>query len=342
MSHNIKVIYSRTPPQIFSHDESGTNVLFLDSNTKTDYSGSDKFILEFSLHPGHVSDTFVEVWNSSNEKYHLNYNTYTSLSSDEIMEKQRIMNETIKQINAFEYKSWRIPDELVLEINGDDPQVDKLNALHRFFEDCSYDTMTERDKEGVTAQEVSRLRDLFVLLEQVNYLVHRTEGGSCPDKSDFLVFRNSTASLKNTIQLTDDEYNKFIPMTDVSSNCSVFLDYSTVGKDLEACWHTNDLELVRARELKQQGYINPAFNFTFNEFAIASEKEDIQAKRIQSNSKNQWCEENDVGEYYDYWLPKYNVGRIRLGFCSNKEIKNVVDYRKMLNEYPYIVDVIVE
>ena len=251
------------------------------------------------------------------------------------------MNDTIRQINEFEYKSWKIPEELVLELNGEDSQVDKLNALHRFFEDCSYDVMKEREISP-TKTKLRRLDSLFRLLEQVNYLVHRTEGGASHIKSDFLVFRNSTAPLKNTIELTDKEYNKFTPMMDTTSNCSVFLDYSTVGKDLEACWHTGDFELIHAKELKQQSYINPAFNFTFNEFEKVDEKTDKVTKLEITRAKNQWCEENDVGDYYDYWLPKYNVGRIRLGFCANEDIKDVVTYREMLNEYPYIIDIIVE
>ena len=30
MSHEIKIIYSKNPPKVFSHDESGTNSLTLD------------------------------------------------------------------------------------------------------------------------------------------------------------------------------------------------------------------------------------------------------------------------------------------------------------------------
>lgn len=341
MTHTIKIVYSKTPPEIFSHDESGTNSLQLLVDRKKKYTSADKFILKFDLDPGYVSDTFVKVWNSSIDKQNIHYNTYTALTSDEIMSKQNIMNETIYWINNLKYKSWKIPEELKLELNGDDAQVDKLNALHRFFEDCSYDVMKERNIIS-TKEEKKNLDTLFKLLEQVNYLVHRMEGGASGAKSDFLVFRNSSAPLKNTIELTDKEYNKFTPVMDTTSNCSVFLDYSTVGKDLEACWHTGDFELIHAKELKQQSYINSAFNFTFNEFEKADEKTDKDTKLEITRAKNQWCEENDVGDYYDYWLPKYNVGRIRLGFCANEEIKDVVTYRAMLNEYPYIVDVIVK
>lgn len=341
MSHTIKIIYSKTPPEIFSHDESGTNSLQLRVDRKYEYTGDDKFVLKFDLDPGYVSDKFVEVWNSSIDVINVHYNTYTSLTADEIMSKQIIMNETIQQINELEYKSWIIPEELILELNGNDAQVDKLNALHRFFEDCSYDVMKERSVIS-TKQEADNLNTLFKLLEQVNYLVHRMEGGASGAKNDFLVFRNSGAPLKNTIELTDEEYNMFIPMMQSTSNCSVFLDYSTVGKDLEACWHTDDFELIHAKELKQQGYINSAFNFTFNQFEIADERMDKETKLRLGREKNRWCEENDVGDYYEYWLPKYNLGRIRLGFCANEEIKDVVTYRAMLNEYPYIVDVIVE
>ena len=52
-----------------------------------------------------MSDKFVEVWNSSIDVINVHYNTYTSLTADEIMSKQIIMNETIQQINELEYKS---------------------------------------------------------------------------------------------------------------------------------------------------------------------------------------------------------------------------------------------
>lgn len=344
MKYYINIVYSKTPPEKFLHDSSGTNQLELASDRNVDHHSSDeKFILRFKLTDSHVSQKFVEVWNSTTDEMKIHYNTYTALTADEILEKQKIMNNTIRQINDIEYKSWRIPEDLILELNGNDRQIDKLNALHRFFEDCSYDCVKERTST-IHSDLLEKINKLFPLLEQVNYLVHRTEGGPSPQASDYLVFRNMWGNpLADTIQLSDIEYNMFVPTLNVNSNCCLFLDYSTVGKDLEACWKTNDLELVNAKELKQQQFINPAFNFTFNEYKTV-DPGDITDKFLKEGShvvKNEWCKQNNVDEHYEYWLPKYNIGRIKIGQCVSKEITGVVSYREMLKEYPYIVDIIV-
>lgn len=336
MPHNIKIIYSKIPAKKFFHDSSGTNRLQLSEHN--DYKKENVYELLFELSDIKVVKDFIEVWNASKEMV-INFNTYTSLTAPEILEKQKIMNEVISKINAMRYDDWLIPDTLVLEYNGNDSQVDKLNALHRFFEDCSYDIMQKRILPDADKKFFDRL---FELLEKVNYLVHRMEGGATNNSNDFLVFRNSASLLKGNLTLSDDDYNMFVPMTTSTSNGALFLDYSTVGKDLEQCYYTNDIELIQAKELKQQGYINPAFNFTFNEMPLPTEKDEAHTIRTIRNAKNQWCEENDVGDYYDYWLPKFNFGRIKLGKCIDEKITGTKEYRDMTNLYPYIVDVIVE
>lgn len=344
MTHFINVVYSKISPEIFLHDSSGTNKLELALDRSIGhFSDDNKFVLQFELMDTHVSQKFVEVWNSSTGPLDIHYNTYTALTADEIVEKQKILNNTIRQINHIEYKSWKISEDLVLELNSNDCQNDKLNALHRFFEDCSYDCLREKSN-NTSSLTLEKLNNLFPLLEQVNYLVHRTEGGVSPESSDYLVFRNLLNNpLSDTIQLSDDEYNMFVPTLSVNSNCSVFLDYCTVGKDLEACWKTNDLELIRAKEVKQQEFINPSFNFSFNEYKdiYPGYITDKILKEESNVMKNEWCKQNSVGEHYEYWLPKYNIGRIKMGQCASKEITGVVSYRKMLKEYPYIVDIVV-
>ena len=338
MTHRIKIIYSKTPAKKFFHDSSGTNKIQLSENKNNNYEKENTYELLFDLHDIAAVKNFIEVWNTSTEKT-VAFNTYTTLTSSEILEKQKIMNEVISTINDIEYEEWKIPDDLVLEYDGNNPQVDKLNALHRFFEDCSYYIMQRR---ALPEADNIFFGKLYDLLEKVNYLVHRMEGGATSRSHDFLVFRNSSSTLNNNFKLTDEDYNMFIPMTETTSNGVIFLDYSTVGKDLEQCWYTNDVELIQDQELKQQEYINPAFNFTFNESDIPNEKEDNRVVRHLRNERNQWCEENDVGDYYDYWLPKFNLGRINLGKCVDAEITCTKEYRAMTDLYPYIIDIVVE
>ena len=348
MPNEIKIIYSKLPPEEFFHDSSGTNILSLMKDRNTEYNTENTYTLKFELFKSRVATQFIDVWNSCYEdnKYVLNFNTYATLTSEEILQKQKLMNDVISQINNYGYDDWAIPENLVLELNGDDPQVDKLNALHRFFEDCSYYMTNEKNTKNksrtLTSERLLYLNNLLVLLEKVNYLVHRMEGGSSARVKDFTVFRHATAKLRDTIELTRQDYKSFTPSIGPTSNGVVFLDYSTVGKDLEACWRTNDIELIQAQEVKQQQYINSAFNFTFSDWETPTPKDWQSEKTRSNNMKNQWCEENNVGDYYNYWEPEYNIGRIILGTCSDENITDVISYRDMLNQYPYIIDVIVE
>lgn len=343
MKHKIEIIYSKTPPETFFHDSSGTNILELRTDRNKEYSSDSTYTLTFEMQDTTVSKKFVNVWNSYNDdgKYTLHYNTYATLSTEEILQRQELMNEVITQINNYKYDDWSIPDELFLELNGEDAQVDKLNTLHRFFEDCSYYMMKEK-QDPLTKERTNYLKNLLVLLEKVNYLVHRMEGGAGNSLKDYTVFRHANAKLRDTVKLTKRDYKLFTPCIAPTSNGVLYLDYCTVGKDLEACWRTKDLELIKAKEVKQQEYINTAFNFTFNTEPVPTNETHKHEKLRVNNLKNQWCEENDVGDYYNYWEPEYNVGRIILGECIDEDITDVIAYRNMLNHYPYIIDIIVK
>ena len=131
MKHKIEIIYSRTPPETFFHDSSGTNILELRTDRNKEYSSDSTYTLTFEMPDTTVSKKFVDVSNSYNDdgKYILHFNTYATLSREEILQRQELMNEVITQINNYKYDDWSIPDELVLELNGEDAQVDKLNAF---------------------------------------------------------------------------------------------------------------------------------------------------------------------------------------------------------------------
>lgn len=348
MTRAIKIIYSKLPSEELFHDSSGTNILSLMKERNVEYDTKNTYMLKFELLNDRVVTQFIEVWNSylRDNKYELNFNTYATLSSEEILQKQELMNEVISKINDYRYDDWSIPENLILELNGDDPQIDKLNALHKFFEDCSYYMINEKGNKHrsgtMTDEHLEYLNNLLVLLEKVNYLVHRMEGGASSRPRDFTVIRHATAKLRDKVELTRLDYKSFTPSIGPTNNGVIFLDYSTVGKDLEACWRTNDIELIQSQEVKQQKYINSAFNFTFSDWNSPTPA-DWQLEKVRSNNmKNQWCEENNVGDYYNYWEPEFNIGRIILGKCIDERIQDVVSYRDMLNHYPYIIDVIVE
>ena len=333
MTNKVKIHFSSKPNVSFFHDDSGTNRIVLEKDRAMHIETDEVYVLEYRLFDNDVTKKFIEVWNSNKDEATIDFNSYSKLLSSEILEKQKLMNEVILDVNEFKFKDWRISDNLILELNGNLVQLDKLNALHRFFEDCSYDLMKEG--ELGTIQQVD-YELLFRLLERINYLVHRMEAGASDDLQDFYVFRNGSARLKDKVRLIDADYNLFVPTIRETINQLLFLDYATVGKDLEACMNTNDLELIRNKEVKQQLYINSAMNFTFNQYAKATEMT-IKEYTTQLRSwKNTWCEKNNVGDYLDYKLPMFNQGRIILGECIDEEIKDATSFRRMTNKFPYI------
>ena len=348
MTHKIEIIYSNHPLEELSQDSSGTSVIELHKDRDKNYDTKTTYRLMFEMNDTDVSKKFVDVWNSYSDegKYVLKSNTCATLSVVEILQRQELMNEIITQINNNKYDDWLVSNELFLELNGEDMQVDKLNALYQFSQDCSlYITqdMINKSKHGLMTEEHSAyLKNILTLLKKVNYLVHRIKSSTGSSLEDFTVIRHTTAKLRDTVELTERDYKLVTPCVAPTSNGVLFLDYYTTGKDLESCWRTNDLETIKSQKVIKQKYIDSAFNFGFNTELIPTDETHNYEKLRNNNLKNQWCEENDVGDYYEYWKPEYNVGRIILGDCVDENITDVISYRDMLNHYPYVIDIIVK
>ena len=335
MTHKVEIIYSNQSCQDFYHDASGTNVVTIkkEFNDYTEYN--DRFSLIFDLYDTDVAKKFVSVWNGyadDADSLSIHWNNYCNATAEERKQDQKTMNRVLRKINKSLYKNWEIPKEYFLTVDANNNQIDKLNALHRFFEDVSYDIMQEWKTSSNYKKEY--LDFLFSELEKINYLVHRMERDVGADPSSYNVLRNTSVSEKSYIKLTDDDYREFVSTSELETNGILYLDYSTVGKDLEACWITDDIDLIKNKEVKQQIHISSAMNYLFNSHID---------KKCQFRSRHaeyyKWCHENGVSKYYKYWLPKFNLGRIPLGCCRN--IKDIYQYNEMIKYHPYIVGVIV-
>ena len=142
----LKVFYSDVIPSTALHDPSGTNH-FTQLQHDT-YEGCNQIIFELYNNSG--VDKLSNVWNENvTSDYHIEYNVYETVSSEQRLLLQKEMNDVIDGINAFDFnEDWKIDTDLKLEITSSDAQTDKLNALHRCFEDISYDIKPLRIRDA--------------------------------------------------------------------------------------------------------------------------------------------------------------------------------------------------
>lgn len=266
-------------------------------------------------------DIFLRTQKTVYEKYGYKtwyYNYYTTPSWDLIHESRKKMNNIIDYINQ---KKWfEVPEELKLEVNNTEIiEKDKLNELHFIFEDVSLNSSDHKD-----------YKELFYYLEAINNLVHLCEKYS-PNtsiKGEYHSYRLAPDVEKITMKDSDYERMESIQFGTVA------LDFGTIGKDLGHCFASNDINLVKRREIKQQAYIRPFLSFDWTD-----NNKDIGMGIYEEYYE--WCEKNNVQKYgYEYKRPKYNLGRVILGDIQNKEISKAEDVHKVLKEYPYFVDII--
>lgn len=329
----IRIVYSDTMRDIaMPHDPDGTNGFVQPINETWDGSSES---LTFTLRDSEIAKRFVEVWNlnkcgydGTDSEFKIDYNEFTSIDSETRYKMQQQMNDVIDAINKIT-TDYPVPQDLKLTIS-DEIQVEKLNALHKYFEDTSYDLIQGKG-----------LRDnnLHGLLENVNQLVHKMEGPSNKHKLFMTVIRNlQKIDIEKIYQLQNEDYDQFEAMERTGV---LFLDFATVGKDLGACFYTNDIPLVQAKEVKQQLYCMPYFNYRFTTFGEGNTDTDWKKYyNFEMDKYYKWCSENNVENYYEYTQSKYRLGRIAIGDIDN-DFKTT-DYVNLIREKPYIVGVYIE
>lgn len=334
---SFKVIYSSNPPEhAREHDPGGTSG-FHQASTATfeDLVSDQTRVVEFKLRDTSSVTKFLDVWNSPTNyhNYSINYNEYHTLSLEKRYEYQQEMNDVIDAINTnfTEWSPWTLDESLKLIVGETEPELDKLNALHRDFEDISYEVIKMRDEPGVPPN----LEDLYQLLEKVNYLVHRMERVSNDNTNwYYTVIRNASINDSNYYTLTDEDYMLF---ENEQRPGVLYADFSTVGKDLSTCWATDDVALVKAGEVKQQEFIKPYVNYKFQS---GTDDRDYDAEYADRQTRYyKWCEDNELGEVVDFRKPMYRIGRIPLGDIVDTSID---EFEEIIQNYPYIVGVFVE
>ena len=288
-------------------DDQTYSVVF---NLTKDCSTTEKFI--------RIMDTMLK-----EDILNCSYNFYPSVQVDTFFKMKKRMNWIIEQIKSKDGIP-NVDESLVLNENSLDCEILKLNALHLYFENVSNMPSVAR------SSDYGDLGEIYTYLEEINQLVHSMEAWEPPSSLEF----SGTIRVKQgkdgeciTLPLTDEDYNNFITGFEWGD---LALDYFRVGKDLQTCYATNDLELVKTKGLEQQITVHPAFEVRL--------KEEIDNGFPHWTSNiDAWIKENNLDQYYDFNLPMFTSGRIILGKIdmteTNKEevIKEMVKCTKLTN-----------
>ena len=279
-----------------------------------------------------VADVFVEVTDSiinfkhgttQSPKNFIDWNRYGKhLSWSSWETDAQLLNEEMEHCASEGYvafdDTFNIKAQLVEE-----ERASRLNRIHYEF---------EKELENKESQNTGT-PEFFASLERLNKLVHSLE--KAPNSKfgeSFYVVRHSSDHLKADFpELTDEHYRCFENNTE---NGDLYLDFFTVGKDLGHAFHTNDVELIRNGEVKQQSVISGSVAFAMDraQFGLKSNNQE-QARYWQ------WCKDANAELYgYDYHQPKYNLGRAPVGRANQtySQMENI------LNATPYVVGVSIE
>ena len=300
-------------------DDSGTNVLgkksFGDTETTVTWLLDDTAIANqfYYINDRAIKDPYRWChWNF--------YNANQVANMHDLID---TLNEDIKRQGA----------DANLLINYDDTMVvmhDKLNEVHYVFEKQLVDL--QEDPNFVYTEEI---------LERLNKTVHEIEANmdkwfrarDIEEKQYFIVIRHFSPDAEQYYEDLDDEgYAQFKPHYYTGD---LYLDFYTVGKDLGACFWTDDIELVASGELRQQTTLKPSIAANFMTGPEMGPSEDKDNATIQQYYD--WCADNKLDEYIDYTLPVYRLGRMRVGEMTND--LNISDIQTMAIEYPSIKEI---
>lgn len=332
----IRIAYSRTPrPGIDNNDPTGTSYLGYD-NTETYDETKDLQCLVFDTVDTKYADIFISQWKSGetfNNKRRIHFNTYENISKSMLLSLQQEMIDTIFAINQ-NWPEHIIPDDMIIELNENDNQLAKLNALHEYFEDV-ININDELDNYNI---------ELYSLLEKINYLVHRMEHISDSElgiQKCLTVIRSPCNITGEFYKLQLEDYQHF----EVQRPNVLYIDFATVGKDFFNCYYSNDVELVRSQKISPQEYIKPCMNFMLSNEELYDNEEAMNRhfniiKTQSTKNAEQWLIDNDLTEYASVNDPKNTLGRLRLGTLIQD-----ISYDQFMNmrsNYPYIYGVYIE
>ena len=248
--------------------------------------------------PGFKHGFNREVWYS----YRYRLELFKSNFIHDYLESRVKMNELIDYLN--------IDPKLKLNTASIFEDVNKLNRLHEIFEEEVILAWGKFHRKELTKEQHTPINEAW---EAVNYIVHMNEktqalipGYTDEHYNNILSkdFSYATAMAMEYIppgglqkdfqhfSLEDEDYKHF---TVERNGQDLLLDYGTVGKDLLACYTTNDVELASAeRKLSQQITYNPWVMYEW------------QQTSINLDDYYKWLKDNNIEHYTS---PKFTPGR---------------------------------
>lgn len=286
-------------------------------------SGDKTKTLDFDLYDLPVVDRFVELLETTKPTSHIEgrVDVRRSNTSESTLQLANEMNTVIDNVNELR-EDLLIEETLKLDVSIEPHlQVKKLNKLHEIFQ-------LYTEVHGVDANETQKQ------LERVNILVHLLEAGPVEMDQVFVVAKQ-VGPIPEGLELTAEDHMLRKPHALWGE---LEMDYHTVGKDLGACFWTDDSELVATGELRQQTTLCPGIAVNFMTGPQNSPTDDVDTQK--ETDFYDWCQKNNLDEHIDYTDPKYRLGRLRIGRISNEytiqEIQDLVLY------FPDITDIILK
>ncbi len=251
------------------------------------------------------------------------YDLYSHVTEERVLESYRVMNRRIDFVNNCDFTRNTISESLKLnENNLDTVEIDKLNRLHEDFETIMKD-LTDRREAGELHIPPDTWQSLWLALQSINLIVHYNEKipgdiktyleGVEPFYFTALKWEEPPGT---TVHLQPEDYADF---TLVETPGTLWLDFSTVGKDLFHCFCTNDVELVQSKMVSPQWELKPWVSYLW------TNRDRESAARFKQEYEN-WLQRNNAAEYIDLSDPKYTPGRHPLGECISHSFQSPQDF----------------
>ena len=301
------------------------------SNYLTEYVDGDN-VIEWELMDRICAEKFVDAFNmvkgvdesrgnDVSPASWIAWNKY-STGSGEWLGNIDLLNKEVRY--AIEKNHCYFTDDHIIlpnEMSFDDI-LKRCNAIHFEFENRLLDHKKQLEETSAPDSD----NDFKACLERLNKLVHQVEKGPHADAktNNFVVIRyNSDHVSKDFPKLSDPMYREFQQNVE---NGDLFSDFFTVGKDLGHAYHTNDTDLIKNQEVKQQSVISGAVHFGFNPEHFGNKDECAPEQVPEYANYQQWCKDNKAYEHgYPYWEPKYNLGRAPIGSLLNETYDSLVN-----------------
>jgi len=258
-------------------------------------------------HPDYNAEYFEKIW----EKMFLDVCAWNNSEVQQL--KSRNMNED-PAYQLGDYKKWRfykhsyrkepyiVPEEFHIKMEQKCPPRETkkeqeklqiiLNDLHERFHEIS-EEMSSWIKPNRVLIADSPLNRLNTDIHTLEHLLHQTNNTVHHSNNCCFYLDGPTKWDKHSTPLTEEDYKTF---NYTANHGDMIVGYHTVGKNLQHCWHDNDIVLVK------KGMVRPQLKLSTEVICIFSQEENLTDHTDQSHQIEKmwdWVVENNLSEYVD-------------------------------------------